>query len=90
MQAASPHGRHDHVATVAEELELKYDLTGDAELPTLLAALHTAAAGAPVASAVLEEAGGLDALSEVDAGVHELEAVYFDTTVLRLAAARIT
>jgi len=90
MQAEGPQGRHDRVVTVAEELELKYDLTGDAELPTLLAALNAAAAGAPVASAVLDEAGGPDALSEVDAGVHELEAVYFDTTDLRLAAARIT
>jgi len=68
------------VVTVHEELELKYDVTAEAELPGLLAALHAGGAGDEVAAG----------LREGDGGDHELEAVYFDTVDLRLAAAKAT
>jgi len=67
------------VVTVHEELELKYDVAGDAELPGLLSALR--------AGGTVDEADGL---REGDGGDHELEAVYFDTADLRLAAAKAT
>ncbi|NIZ92971.1 CYTH and CHAD domain-containing protein [Kineococcus rubinsiae] len=62
---------------VSEELELKYDVDEDLVLPSLLAAV--------------QDGGGAAAgLREVDAGEHQLEAVYFDTEDLRLAAAKTT
>ncbi|NAZ77922.1 CHAD domain-containing protein [Kineococcus sp. T13] len=60
------------------ELEVKYDLAPGADLPPLVPLLAQVAGGA--------QAG----LSEGEAGEHELEAVYFDTPDLRLAAARMT
>ncbi|WP_432524980.1 CHAD domain-containing protein [Kineococcus sp. SYSU DK006] len=60
------------------ELEVKYDLAPGADLPPLLPLLAQVAGSA--------EAG----LREGEAGEHELEAVYFDTPDLRLAAARMT
>jgi len=71
------------VVTVHEELELKYDVTAEAELPGLLAGLRTGGVGA----AAVDDPDGL---REGDGGDHELEAVYFDTADLRLAGAKVT
>jgi len=71
------------VVTVHEELELKYDVAGEAELPGLLSALRTGGAAAAAVGAPAD-------LREGDAGDHQLEAVYFDTADLRLAAAKVT
>ena len=73
------------MVTVHEELELKYDLPAQAQAPSLLAALH---AGREAADAL--PGGGVDTLSEGDGGEHHLQAVYFDTRDLALAAARVT
>ncbi len=63
---------------VHEEIEVKYDLAADAELPALSSLLREL----PDA----EERG----YREGDLGEHELEATYFDTRDLRLSAARTT
>uniref|UniRef100_UPI003D7DBE01 CYTH domain-containing protein n=1 Tax=Kineococcus sp. SYSU DK030 TaxID=3383151 RepID=UPI003D7DBE01 len=60
-----------------DEVEVKYDVALDADVPTLSSLL----AEVPGAA----EAG----LREGDLGEHELQAVYFDTADLRLSAAKI-
>jgi CHAD domain-containing protein len=61
-----------------EEIEVKYDLAPDAELPSLSSLLGEVAD--------VSERG----LREGDLGEHHLEATYFDTGDLRLTAARTT